>query len=167
MNEKELIEKRNDLQEKMEGILDLAKKEKRAMNENEVKEENEEEEAPRLAQHGFDDGADGFTLMPDGEVQRNHVVRGTDEDAAEHNPGDDGAPSEIGRHDGPYNRAGAGDGGEVVSEEHRRVCRHVVDVVAHRVCRGRAGGVDAEKKAALTAFFSLTTASETPILVTA
>ncbi len=43
MNEKELIEKRNDLQEKMEGILDLAKKEKRAMNENEVKDFDEME----------------------------------------------------------------------------------------------------------------------------
>lgn len=37
MNEKQLIEKRNDLQEKMEGILNLAKNENRAMNEEEIK----------------------------------------------------------------------------------------------------------------------------------
>lgn len=37
MNEKQLIEKRNDLQEKMEGILYLAKNENRAMNEEEIK----------------------------------------------------------------------------------------------------------------------------------
>lgn len=37
MNEKELIEKRNDLQEKMEGILNVAKSENRAMNEEEIK----------------------------------------------------------------------------------------------------------------------------------
>lgn len=37
MNEKQLIEKRNDLQEKMEGILNLAKTENRAMNEDEIK----------------------------------------------------------------------------------------------------------------------------------
>ena len=37
MNEKEMIEKRNDLQEKMEGILNLAKTENRAMNEEEIK----------------------------------------------------------------------------------------------------------------------------------
>lgn len=37
MNEKELIEKRNDLQEKMEGILNVAKTENRAMNDEEIK----------------------------------------------------------------------------------------------------------------------------------
>lgn len=37
MNEKELIEKRNDLQEKMEKILNTAKVENRAMNEDEIK----------------------------------------------------------------------------------------------------------------------------------
>ena len=37
MNEKELIEKRNDLQEKMEGILNKAKIENRAMNDEEIK----------------------------------------------------------------------------------------------------------------------------------
>lgn len=37
MNEKELIEKRNDLQAKMEGILNSAKKENRAMKEEEIK----------------------------------------------------------------------------------------------------------------------------------
>ena len=37
MNEKELIEKRNDLQEKMEGILNVAKSENRAMSEEEIK----------------------------------------------------------------------------------------------------------------------------------
>lgn len=37
MNEKELIEKRNDLQTKMEGILNKAKIENRAMNEDEIK----------------------------------------------------------------------------------------------------------------------------------
>lgn len=37
MNEKEMIEKRNDLQEKMEGILNVAKSENRAMNEEEIK----------------------------------------------------------------------------------------------------------------------------------
>ena len=37
MNEKQLIEKRNDLQEKMEGILNLAKNENRAMSEEEIK----------------------------------------------------------------------------------------------------------------------------------
>lgn len=36
MNEKELIEKRNDLQEKMEGILNTAKSENRAMNKEEI-----------------------------------------------------------------------------------------------------------------------------------
>lgn len=37
MNEKELIEKRNDLQSKMEGILNTAKVENREMNEEEIK----------------------------------------------------------------------------------------------------------------------------------
>ena len=37
MNEKELIEKRNDLQSKMEGILNKAKIENREMNEEEIK----------------------------------------------------------------------------------------------------------------------------------
>lgn len=37
MNEKELIEKRNDLQSKMEGILNTAKSENREMNEEEIK----------------------------------------------------------------------------------------------------------------------------------
>lgn len=37
MNEKELIEKRNDLQNKMEKILNTAKEENRAMNESEIK----------------------------------------------------------------------------------------------------------------------------------
>ena len=37
MNEKELIEKRNDLQGKMEGILNVAKTENRAMNDEEIK----------------------------------------------------------------------------------------------------------------------------------
>ena len=37
MNEKELIEKRNDLQSKMEGILNTAKDENREMNEEEIK----------------------------------------------------------------------------------------------------------------------------------
>lgn len=37
MNEKELIEKRNDLQSKMEGILNKAKVENRAMNDEEIK----------------------------------------------------------------------------------------------------------------------------------
>ena len=37
MNEKKLIEKRNDLQEKMEGILNVAKTENRAMNDEEIK----------------------------------------------------------------------------------------------------------------------------------
>ena len=37
MNEKELIEKRNDLQEKLEGILNKAKIENRAMNDEEIK----------------------------------------------------------------------------------------------------------------------------------
>lgn len=37
MNEKELIERRNDLQERMEGILNVAKAENRAMNEEEIK----------------------------------------------------------------------------------------------------------------------------------
>lgn len=37
MNEKELIEKRNDLQSKMEGILNIAKVENREMNEEEIK----------------------------------------------------------------------------------------------------------------------------------
>ena len=37
MNEKKLIEERNDLQEKMEGILNVAKSENRAMNEEEIK----------------------------------------------------------------------------------------------------------------------------------
>lgn len=37
MNEKELIEKRNDLQSKMEGILNTAKVESREMNEEEIK----------------------------------------------------------------------------------------------------------------------------------
>ena len=36
MNEKELIEKRNDLQSKMEGILNTAKVENREMNEEEI-----------------------------------------------------------------------------------------------------------------------------------
>ena len=37
MNEKELIEKRNDLQAKMEEILNKAKVENRAMNDDEIK----------------------------------------------------------------------------------------------------------------------------------
>ena len=37
MNEKELIEKRNDLQAKMEGILNKAKIENREMNDEEIK----------------------------------------------------------------------------------------------------------------------------------
>ena len=37
MNEKELIEKRNDLQNKMEKILNTAKEENREMNESEIK----------------------------------------------------------------------------------------------------------------------------------
>ena len=37
MNEKELIEKRNEIQDKMEKILNKAKEEKRAMTEDEIK----------------------------------------------------------------------------------------------------------------------------------
>lgn len=37
MNEKELMEKRNELQSKMEEILNKAKVENRAMNDDEIK----------------------------------------------------------------------------------------------------------------------------------
>lgn len=43
MNEKELKEKRNELQDKMEGILKLAQTENRAMNEEEIKDFDEME----------------------------------------------------------------------------------------------------------------------------
>lgn len=43
MNEKELKEKRNELQDKMEGILKLAQAENRAMNEEEIKDFDEME----------------------------------------------------------------------------------------------------------------------------
>lgn len=45
MNEKELLEKRQDLKEKMEGILNTAKAENRAMNEQEVADFDETEKS--------------------------------------------------------------------------------------------------------------------------
>ena len=81
--------------------------------------EEEEEDLPGLAEDGADHRADRLAAVADRQEERDHVVRGTDEDAAEDDPQGDGRPAELGGKDGPHNRTRARDGREMVAEDHR------------------------------------------------
>jgi hypothetical protein len=69
--------------------------------------------------------------------QRQIVVDGADKDVAEPYPEQAGEPAPGYRHGGSHDGAGAGDGGEVVAEEHELARGHIVYAVIQALRRRR------------------------------
>ena len=105
--------------------------------------EDEEQALGLLADAGLDNGADGLAVIADRGKQRAVVMHTTEEDAADEHPQQHRNPAENSGLDRAVDRAGARDGGEVVTHQNRGLCRAVVHAVFQLVSRRRAGRVDA------------------------
>ena len=81
--------------------------------------------------------------MADGGEQSTKVVHGTEEDAAEDNPQENGNPAEYCGLDRSVNGACAGDGREMVAHQNGGVCGNKVLSVVTGVRGGFVVGVDA------------------------
>ena len=98
--------------------------------------ENHEQEPGPTRHVDPDDFRDGTGLVPDGGDQRAHVVHAADEDAAQHNPDKCRNPTEHdARQNRPVDRAGRGDRGEVLPQQHALLGRNIVQSVVDFACR--------------------------------
>ena len=105
--------------------------------------EDEEQALGLLADAGLNNGADGLTVIANGCKQCAVVMHTAEEDAADEDPQQHRDPAEHSGLDRAVDRAGARDGGEVMSHQDRGLCGAVVHAVFQLVSRGRAGRVDA------------------------
>ena len=87
-------------------------------------------------------------IAADGCAQDHEVLHGAAEHDADHDPEDAGQVAELRGEGGPDERAGSGDGGEVVAEDDPAVGGDEVASVGEAVCRGRAGIVEREDRCA-------------------
>ena len=81
------------------------------------------------AQLGADHVAERAAVAPRGEEQDSHVLHRAGEHDAGQDPQRAGQVAHLRGQHRPDQRAGAGDGGEVVAEQHVPVGRHVVEAV--------------------------------------
>ena len=104
--------------------------------------ENEEQTLCLETDTIFDNGTDGLALVADRCEQSAEVMHAAEEDAADEDPQCNGNPAEDSSLNRSVNRASAGDGGEVVTHEHRSLCGHIVNTVFHGVCGSDLVGID-------------------------
>ena len=105
--------------------------------------EEQEELLTRLADVGLNDIADGAPLVLHRGVHGGEVLDGAEEDAAQQDPQQHRHPAEDRGLDGAVDGGGAGDGGELVAEDHVGVRRNIVHAVLQLVGRRLGLGVDA------------------------
>ena len=98
----------------------------------------DDEQALCAFTHGaLDDLADGFAFVADRCEQGTEVLQAAEENAADDTPQEDRNPAEYGCQDRTVDRAGSGDGREVVAHEDIRFRCDVVNAVLHGLRRRR------------------------------
>jgi len=98
--------------------------------------EDEEEEAAERAEGELNDFAHAAAMVAGGGEEGQEVVCTADKDGANDDPEGDWTPAVGGSEDGADDRAGAGDGGEVMAEEDRGGGGDVVNTVTEGVGGG-------------------------------
>ena len=105
--------------------------------------EQQEQLAAGLADILLDQHAHALAVILDGSVQSAEVGDGTEEDAAQQDPQQNGQPAESGSLDGTGDRACTGNGAELVGEHRPTVGGNIVPAILMDNSRGLGGGVDA------------------------
>ena len=105
--------------------------------------EDDEQALCTLAHGGLDDLADGFAAVADRSEQRTEVLQAAEKDTTDDTPEEDRDPAEYRSQDRTVDRAGTGDGREVVPHEDVRLGRDVVNAVLHGLGRRRSRGIHA------------------------
>ena len=105
--------------------------------------EQQEQLAAQLADVLLDQQAHGLAVVLDAGIQGAEVGDSAEKDAAQQNPEQDGQPAEGRGLDGAGDRAGAGDGAELMAEHGPAVGGNVVLAVVETDGRGFGGGINA------------------------
>jgi len=88
--------------------------------------------------------AEGFAVAPEGAEEDDHVLHGAAEHDADEDPEGAGEIAELGGEDGADERAGAGDGGEVVAENDPFIGAAIVAAVGAGFAGGGAAAIEGE-----------------------
>ena len=100
------------------------------------------DEAAEAADFGFGHFGEGFAVAANGEQQDHEILHAAAEDRARENPESAGKIAELCGEDGADQRAGAGDGGEVMSEDDPLVGAHEVAAILEALGGSGAQGVE-------------------------
>ncbi len=110
------------------------------------RENAEHRDEPRDFAHlGFDEIAERAAVAARRNEQDEHVLHRAGEDDADHQPQRAGEITHLRGEHGSDQRAGAGDGREMMAEQHVFVGRHVIEPVVAAMRRRRAIGVEPQQ----------------------
>ena len=127
--------------------LDDNEAEHREQNDHDRENAEHSDEPGGFAHFGFDQIAERAAVAAGRDEQDQHVLHRAGEDDADHQPQRAGQIPHLRGENRADQRAGAGDGREMMTEQHIFVCRHIVEPVVAAMRRRRAIGVEPQQLA--------------------